>query len=147
MSGSARRLDRLLAIRHLSEEIDRSTLANVLSSVHQAERAIASQELTRLDAKQAARQALSSGNRGEWLFADAQCEVAGWNRSRLDVIRQQRELDVPPAREKFMQSRCEHEQVKQLIENARQEAKIDESRKAQAAADDWFLSKRLRLNR
>jgi flagellar export protein FliJ len=147
VSHSARRLDRLLAIRHLSEEIDRSALANVLASVHQVESAIASQETMRHDAKHAARRALSSGDRSEWLLADAQCEVAGWNRDRLDVIRQQRELDVPPAREKFMQSRCEHEQVKQLIENARQEARIDESRKAQAAADDWFLSKRLRLNR
>lgn len=147
MSHTARRLDRLLAIRHLSEEMDRAALASVMASVHQVESAIASQETMRLDAKQTARLALSSGDRNEWLFADAQCEVAGWNRDRLDVIRQQREIEVPPAREKFMQSRCEHEQVKQLIENARQEARIDESRKAQATADDWFLSKRLRQSR
>jgi len=147
VSAGGRRLDRLLAIRRLSEELDRSALAIVLSSVREVETAIASQETSQLEAKQAARRALSAGDRGEWLMADAQSEVAGWNRDRLGVMREERAREVPQAREKFMESRCEHEQVKQLIENAKLSAEIEEGRKAQAAADDWFLSKRLRLNR
>jgi len=147
VNGGARRLDRLRAIRRLSEELDRSALATALASVREVESAIESQEVRQVEAKQTARQALSTGNHGEWLLADAQGEVAGWNCERLGVIREQRALEVPPAREKYLESRCEHEQVKQLIENARLAAEIEEGRRAQAASDDWFLSKRLRLNR
>ena len=52
--------------------------------------------------------------------------------------------EVAPAMEKFLESRREHEQVKQLVENARQAARLEEDRRAQAAADDWFLSRRTR---
>jgi hypothetical protein len=124
MSRGGKRLDRLLAIRRLSEELDRSALAMVLASVREVETAIESQALSQVEAKQAGRQALSAGNHGEWLMADAQSEVAGWNSERLGVIREQRALEVPPAREKFMESRCEHEQVKKLIENAKQVRKV-----------------------
>ncbi len=85
-----------------------------------------------------------SGDRGEWLMADAQGEVAGWNRGRLRILLQARSAEVAPAMEKFLESRREHEQVKQLIENARLAHRSDEDRKAQAGADDWFLSRRTR---
>ena len=147
MSGSGRRLDRLLAIRRLSEELDRNALAMVLASVHEAESAIAEQEAMQAEAKQVGRRALTTGDRSEWLMADAQNEVAGWNRKRLETLREERAKAVPPAMEKFMESRLEHEQVKKLIENARQVAEIEGGRRAQAASDDWFLSRRMRLNR
>jgi hypothetical protein len=140
-------LDRLLAIRRLSEELDRNALAMALASVHEAESAIAGQEAMQAEAKQVGRQALTTGDRSEWLMADAQNEVAGWNRKRLETLREERAKAVPPAMEKFMESRLEHEQVKKLIENARQVAEIEGGRRAQAASDDWFLSRRMRLNR
>jgi hypothetical protein len=46
--------------------------------------------------------------------------------------------------EDFLESRREFEQVKLLLEDARQAARIDQNRRAQAAADDWFLSRRVR---
>jgi hypothetical protein len=140
-------LDRLLAIRRLSEELDRNALAMVLASVHEAESAIAGQEAMQAEAKQVGRQALTTGDRSEWLMADAQNEVAGWNRKRLETLREERAKAVPPAMEKFMESRLEHEQVKKLIENAKLAEEIEDGRRAQAAADDWFLSRRTRLNR
>ena len=48
--------------------------------------------------------------------------------------------------EKFLESRREHEQVKQLVEDAKQAAAVEEDRRAQAAADDWFLSEAGRRN-
>ena len=147
MSGKARRLVRLLAIRRLGEDLDRGTLALALASVAEVEAALARQETTLADARLAARRALTAGDRGKWLMADAQTEVAGWNRGRLDVLLETRAVEVPPAMEKFLESRCEHEQVKQLVENAQQVEEIEEGRRAQAASDDWFLSRRMRRAR
>jgi hypothetical protein len=142
VNGRARRLDRLLAIRRLNEELDRGALAAALSRVAEAEAALARQETALVQSRVAARAALGDGEHGEWLLADAQGEVAGWNRGRLRVLLQARTEAVAPAMEKFLESRREHEQVKQLVENARQEARVEEDRRAQAAADDWFLSRR-----
>jgi Leu/Phe-tRNA-protein transferase len=145
VSSKARRLDRLLAIRRLGEDVDRRTLA--LASVAEVEAALARQETNLADARLAARSALNAGDRGGWLMADAQTEVAGWNRGRLGVLLEKRATEVPPAMEKFLESRREHEQVKQLVENAQQVEEIEEGRKAQAASDDWFLSRRMRTAR
>lgn len=147
MSGRAQRLDRLLVIRRLGEELDRRTLTLALASVAQVERALDDQKIQVTDARQIAHDALDTGDRSEWLMADAQTEVAGWNTERLGVLLEARASEVPPAMAKFMESRCEHEQVKKLIENAQEVERIEEGRRAQAASDDWFLSKRLRLSR
>lgn len=147
MSSKARRLDRLLAIRRLGEDLDRRTLALALASVAEVEVALARQETTLVNARLAARRALTVGDRGEWLMADAQIEVAGWNRGRLGVLLEMRAGEVPPAMEKFLESRREHEQVRQLVGNAQKAAEIEEGRKAQAASDDWFLSKHMRTTR
>jgi hypothetical protein len=128
----------------LSEELDRRTLELAVASVAEVETALASQQAALVDATQMARAALTAGNRGEWLLADAQHKAAGWNCVRLRGLLEARAAEVPPAMEKFLESRLEHEQVKQLVESAQQTRDAEEDRKTQAAADDWFLSKHVR---
>ena len=147
MSGKARRTARLVAIRRLGEEDDRRTLAGALASVAEVETTLARQEMALTDARMATRRALEVGDRGAWLMADAQGEVAQWNRERLGVLLKERAAAVAPAMEKFLASRREHEQAKHLAEGAQQAAAIEEGRKAQAASDDWFLSRRMRSAR
>lgn len=142
MSNRAGRLERLLAVRRLSEELDRAALALALASVAEVEGALAQQETAQAESRAAGRAALAEGERGEWLMADAQGEVAGWNRGRLRALLRERAEAVAPALEKFRESRGEHEQVKQLVEGAREMVRVLEDRRAQAAADDWFLSRR-----
>ena len=144
MSGRQERLGRLLAIRRLNEELDRNTLAIALTRVAEVEAALAAQDASVAIARLAGHSALSAGDRGEWLLADAQKEVAGWNRGRLGVLLQARTEDVAPAMQRFVESRLEHEQVKQLVVDAQRVEATEEDRKAQAAADDWFLNKRAR---
>lgn len=144
MSSVGGRLGRLIAIRRLSEDLDRRKLQLILASVAEVEAALVSQQTALGGSWLMARTALTTGSRSDWLLADAQGEVAGWNRGRLSILLRARATDVAPAMEKFLESRCEHEQVKQLVDNAEQAARIDEEHRAQAAADDWFLSKRLR---
>ena len=145
MSGRAERLERLLAIRRLSENLDRRTLEVALASVAEVEAGLARQEAALAESRVTGRTALSNGERGEWLMADAQGEVAGWNRVRLRGLLRVRSDEAAAAMQRFLESRREHEQVKQLVENARQVAYEEEGRRAQAAADDWFLSRRSRL--
>ena len=122
MRGKARRLDQLLAVRRLNEDLGRRVLAQALASVAEVEAALARQETT---------------------LADAQTEVAGWNRGWLGVLLETRAAEVPQAMEMFLESRREHEQVKQLVENAQQVEEIEEGRRVQASSDDWFLSRRM----
>lgn len=147
MSGTAGRIGRLLAIRRLGEERDRRTLTQALASVAEVEAALARQETALTGARMAARRALDDGDRGGWLMADAQSEVARWNRERLGVLLERRASAVPPAMERFIESRREQEQVKHLAEGARQAAETEEGHRAQAASDDWFLSRRMRRTR
>jgi hypothetical protein len=144
MSGRAERLHRLLAVRRLSEDLDRRSLQVALAAVAEVEAAIASQETALRESKLALRSALSDGDRGEWLLADAQIEVAGWNLGRLKTLLCERADAVTAAMQSFLNSRLEHEQVKQLVGDAKEETRRDDDRRAQAAAADWFMSRRTR---
>jgi hypothetical protein len=147
VSGKARRLDRLLAIRRLAEELDRRRMELASAGVAEVERALDTQEAIAIEAGLAGRAALESGERGDWLMADAQSEVAGWNHGRLGVLLRARSAELAPAMERLVESRREHEQVKLLVEEARRLSRVEEDRRAQAAADDWFLSRRVRAVR
>jgi len=147
LTRNGQRLQRLLAIRRMAEELDRRTMTLAMTVVAEIETALGVQRAALLEAKQLAHAALSAGDRGEWLMADAQSEVAGWNRGRLDVLLRTRAVEVSPATEQFLKSRREHEQVKLLVQDAQQAAQVEDDRKLQAAADDWFLSKRIRMAR
>jgi flagellar biosynthesis chaperone FliJ len=144
MSGRAGRLERLLAIRALNEELDRHTLEVALASMSEVEAALLRQEQALSESKLAARTALSDGNHSEWLLADAQIEVAGWNRQRLQTLLRPRAQAASEAMERLVESRREQEQVKQLVDDAARAARSKEDRRTQAAADDWFLSRRKR---
>jgi hypothetical protein len=141
MSQRAERLDRLLAIRKLNEDLNRNALKLALTAVAEVEAGLARQEAALSDSRLAARIALCEGDRREWLLADAQGEVAGWNRRRLQALLDARTTAASEARTRFLESRVEHEQIRQLVEDSRQAKRSEEDRRAQAAADDWFLAK------
>jgi hypothetical protein len=147
VSAKAERLIRLLVIRRVAEDLDRRKMELAAAAVGEVETALGTQEATIVEAALVGRVALEAGERGDWLMADAQSEVAGWNRRRLGVLLATRSAEFVPAMEKLIESRREHEQVKLLVESARQAARGEEDRKAQAAADDWFLSRRVRTAR
>jgi flagellar biosynthesis chaperone FliJ len=144
MSGRGERLGRLLAIRRVSEELDRSALEIAMALVNEVEAEMNAQGTALAEARVTARAALDAGDRSEWLLADSQVEVAGWNRDKLKGLLAARTEAAGAAMEKFLESRREHEQVKQLVEDTRQIELVEENRKAQSAADDWFLSRRTR---
>lgn len=147
MSARRDRLGRLLAIRKLREDIDRTALQLALDSVTEVEVALSRQQLRSAEAKAMARTALIAGDRAEWLLAEAQNEVAAWNKERLNILRRLRVEMVSKAREQFVESRSQHEQLKQLKENAKRLASLESDRATQKSMDDWFLSRRFRTGR
>ncbi len=142
MSGRATRLGRLLAIRKLNEDLNRRTLEIAIASVAEVEAGIAMQAAALSDSRVTAHAALSQGDRSEWLLADVQAEVAGWNRQRLQSLLHTRAAAAADAMRGLLESRSEHEQVRQLVEDGERAAGAEQDRRAQLAADDWFLSKR-----
>ena len=144
MSVREKRLRRLLAIRRIGEEQERRNLQSVLALVAEVDSVLGVQLQTKAAAGAASAKALHQGNRDEWLFAEAQIEVAGWNRGRLIPLHKSREAAVGPATADFLERRCEHEQVKRLIQDIQSQQQVADGRRAQAAADDWFLAKRAR---
>ncbi len=147
MSDKTKRLKRLVGIRKIAEELDRRDLELAVAAVAEVDVALSATQRSLQQAGIAARAALGAGERGEWLLADAQTEVAGWNRGRLGLLRAQRVVAVEPAKEKFMASRLEHEQAKVLVEDAKRDEREDEVRKTQMASDDWFLGRLMRERR
>jgi hypothetical protein len=141
--GRVERLQRLAAIRMMTEELDRNVLRAARGAVAEVETAIDTQNSALAESKANARAALSGGDRGEWMMADAQGEVAGWNRAKLAGYLVARTEAATAAMDKVLESRREHEQVKLLVKNARVAARVEDVRRTQAAVDEWFLSKRL----
>lgn len=138
------RLTRLLAVRCAREEGARSELQTAAMAVSQAEAALEVQRAALADSARRLSAALDCGDRGEWLFADAQREVARWNQSRLQVALAERVARVEPARANYVESWRGHEQAKVLVKIERgEEAELAE-RQTQADADEWFLSRRMR---
>jgi flagellar biosynthesis chaperone FliJ len=147
MSDRAKRLTRLVEIRKIAEELDKRDLELAVAAVAEVDSALRATQVSLVQAGVAARAGLEAGERGEWLLADAQTEVAGWNRGRLGLLRAQRAIAVAPAKERFLESRREHEQVKVLVEDAKQAERAEEDRRAQTASDDWFLGRLVRERR
>jgi hypothetical protein len=141
MSQRGRRVDRLRAIRNLTEAADRAVLELALASVTAVQRGVMRQEEALAESREGARNALSEANRLEWLLAEATAEAAGWNRKRLQPLLQSSADAADEAMRKFLISRREHEQAKLIVEDVEKAEQADHDRRSQHASDDWFLSR------
>jgi flagellar export protein FliJ len=141
VSGRAERLSRLLAIRRLKEDMERGGLRTAMAAVAEVVGALAGMDAALSEARSTGRLALGDGRRHDWLMADAQRETAKMRATTLVKILAQRRGAAATAMETFLESRREHEQVKRLVEDSERETRTVEARRAQTAADEWFLAK------
>ena len=124
------------------EEMRRSELERAVSAMREVEEALAVQRSAVLCARLDGRAALEDGDRLGWMTADKRREVAGWRRIRLEEELVKREAASAAARQRYLSSRIESEQMKRLRDDAAQMVEIDEGRRMQAIVDDRFLSRR-----
>jgi hypothetical protein len=142
-----RRLDRLLEVRRIAEDVERSHLLAAHTAVSVVEAARERQQQAIEGAAASSADALGRGHRNEWLFAEAQSEVAAGNRARLLPLLSARRAGIAPATAAYLEKRRELRQIQQLVAEGRERQRLSDGRRAQAAADDWFLARRLRKPR
>ncbi|MHB1021419.1 MAG: hypothetical protein ACYC46_10730 [Acidobacteriaceae bacterium] len=132
------RLKRLHRIRKLMERQRQLELQRAMSALQQTEQAVAGQTTAQLQAQMEGKQALATGSQDEWLLAEAAGEIARWNLDKLKVLHKARSEETRPARELYLQSRREQEQLAVLVEKSTEELQQEDLRRAQMAADDWY---------
>ena len=71
------RLDRLVAIRQLREDLDRVTLQRATAALEEVDAAQRAAQTAVREARVAGRAALDAGERGDWIMADAQGRGGG----------------------------------------------------------------------
>ena len=135
------RLQRLLAVRRVFEQVEHRKLQLALTSVMQAEAALDEQAQAIDNAKAASTNALGDCNHDEWLFAEAQVEIAGWNHARLLPILEMRRAQIPQTTADYLERHLEMQQVEHLVEHVTSLQRRDEERHAQAVSDDCLLAR------
>jgi hypothetical protein len=137
----AERLQRLLVVRRVFEHVERRKLQGALTSVTQVEAALDEQAQAIDNVKVASANSLGNSNHDEWLFAEAQMEIAGWNRSRLMPILEMRRALIPQTTADYLERHLEVQQVEHLVEHVASLQRRDQERHAQAVSDDCLLAR------
>jgi hypothetical protein len=135
-------LRKIASLYGLMEEMRRSDLERAVGAVREVEDAVAMQRSMVLSACLDEREALAAGDRLGWMSADKRREVAGWKSLRLEEIRVEREAASEAARQRYLTSRIESEQMKQVRDDATQTWELDVNRRVQAVLDDRYASRR-----
>ena len=87
------------------------------------------------------RAALATGCREAWQVAETTLGVTDRRIERLQQVRAEREADLAEAARAHRVSRLEMEQMERIVEKARLQERMEESRRIQSTSDDRFASR------
>ena len=93
------------------------------------------------------RDALARECREDWQVAETTLRVIDLRIDRLQQVRAEREADLAEAARALRASRLEMEQMERIVEKTRLQARLEESRRTQATADDRFASRSIWMER
>lgn len=82
-----------------------------------------------------------------WLLEEATLEFFGWNRMRLEEIREAESRRIAPMIEIYTERRRELHQTEQLLGQQAKAEQMEKDRRAQAETDAWFLERSLARQR
>lgn len=82
-----------------------------------------------------------------WLLEEATLEFFGWNRMRLEEIREAESRRIQPIIETYTERRRELRQTEQLVEQQAKAEHMEKERRTQAETDTWFLERNLARQR
>jgi hypothetical protein len=142
MNEKMRRLKKLAILYGQVEQIRSAQLRIASSDVDEVTQATAHEISVRQRQSAHARNALISGDRESWSLSAVQAAVATARQLRLESLRIAREDACEQAAVAYRTSRQRSEQMNAVIEKAHTRASLEETRHAQAASDDRFLSRR-----
>jgi hypothetical protein len=89
--------------------------------------------------------ALTQGDHDGWLAASAQTDAAEMRQRRLEPLYQAREAFRLQANAVHQASRLRLEQMEGIVERTQARQTLEDERRAQAASDDRFLSRKMWL--
>lgn len=135
-------LKRLMSLYGNIEEMHSAGLERAMLAVQEAEQAIAAEVERARSSNSDGRDALVAGDPLGVVLARTQREIAEWRHQRLQEIQLERRMLKDEARNKYLASRMQSEQMKYVVDNAMAQAEIEAERKMQAALDDRFLARR-----
>jgi len=129
------------------EEIHSTETRGAALAVTEAQMAVRAEAARTHEARQGGREALLTDDGLGWSLAVVHEEVALRRRKRLEPLLEEREERHEEARERYVASRLRNEQMKSLVEDASAQIAAEEERRAQAFADDRFLSRKEQIRR
>lgn len=138
-----RRLDRILRIRELLEEVAELEFAQVVSEVQRLE--TASSDQGKLSQQSRAEALVSLAVREpesrRWMTALSDAEIFRWKQQRLGLLALARQPSLESAREEFLTRRRERRQIEALLAAADRAEWVERSRREQKGLDDWFQTR------
>ena len=137
-------LNRVLRLRMLREESCRLELEAASQQLSRFERTMDRLEDESNKSRDGAFACLCEGDAREWMVHQAAREFAEWQADALAVHRQAQAAVVDSVREVFLESRKQTGQVETLVKTYEQLLRIEQSRRDQAALDEWFNLRRQR---
>ncbi|HEY6413158.1 MAG TPA: hypothetical protein VIX42_05695 [Edaphobacter sp.] len=143
MQPRLNRLKRMAALYGVVERMHSTELRRATSILREAELAIEGQRAIVRAVEFDGREALISGDRMDWSFAETQREIAAERGARLEQIRLSRETLSAAARERYTASRVKSEQMNRVVERDTWRVEMEEGRRVQIMTDERFLSRKL----
>ncbi|WP_213803373.1 hypothetical protein [Granulicella sp. dw_53] len=142
MPGRSKTLKRLVDLYGAMEAARSGEMQRAQILLLEAEQALRGQQAVKHMAHAEGRDALGQGDRMAWMFAEVQAELASVKRRRIEPIAEERGASRDAAKKKYLASRLESEQMNRLFDDAAKRAAVMQLRRAQAVADDRFLSRK-----
>jgi len=139
-------LHRIATLYSVVEDMHAVSLRLASASVDEAEQSIQAGRIALAATGNAARNALTTGDREESLFAQSQTEIFTARAVRLESLKAQRLAAESTARADFLASRLKTEQMKQLVAHIAEQATLEESRRSQSLSDDRYAARRAWLS-
>jgi hypothetical protein len=140
-----RKLDRILRIRELVEELSRLDLEGKAADLRNLKMRAESQTRLALQTRAAAVRILTdeeSAKNTAWQMTIADAEIFNWKEAKLQALARAEQSVIDKAREELLERRRARLQVEILHTNAVREEEKRRIRGEQNRTDDWFQSQR-----
>lgn len=139
-----RRLERVVRIRKLLEELAHADLGRQIAAARSLEQSAAAHREGSGTARADAWKLLESGSTSSWLLGISDADLLAWKGGQLESLALARQPGIEAARQQLLSRRIERRQLEILDEAAAQTETRERIRRDQKAADDWFQSRAAR---
>ncbi|MGC2639093.1 MAG: hypothetical protein WA294_18045 [Acidobacteriaceae bacterium] len=136
-----RRLERVVRIRRLLEDLAHADLGRQIAEARLLEESAATERRGANVARADAWKNLESQATPSWLLGMADADLLAWKSGKIEALAVARQSAIEASRQELLSRRIERRQLEILDEAAAQADERERIRREQKAADDWFQSR------